>query len=182
MGRRRDGSRYVQGGSTTNWPLSRRALSRAGNWYASRAWSARSPTSPRHFGLIGPRPLRRLISTIYVPMATGSSLRCVFTGKVGRSVRRSACELINRAEGRSKMSAKIAVESFRVVTLMLCLPAEASNPVLLPIDRERTSYVHKASGARKTSATAKRKAGVQSSGRLPQLVVRIVVALCQSPR
>ena len=29
------GSRYVPGGSTVDWPLGRRALSRCGNWYAA---------------------------------------------------------------------------------------------------------------------------------------------------
>jgi dolichol-phosphate mannosyltransferase len=113
------GSRYVPGGSTVNWPLGRRALSRSGNWYAAhvlgsgvadltsafRAYRA-TTLSTVDFGSLKAEGYGWLIELAYQLERSGAKFAEV------------PVQFINRAEGRSKMSPKIAVESLRVVTLL----------------------------------------------------------------
>jgi dolichol-phosphate mannosyltransferase len=113
------GSRYVSGGSTVNWPVGRRALSRAGNWYAAhalgsgvadltsafRAYRA-TALATVDFGALKAEGYGWLIELAYQLERSGAKFAEV------------PVQFINRAEGRSKMSPKIAVESLRVVTLL----------------------------------------------------------------
>jgi dolichol-phosphate mannosyltransferase len=113
------GSRYVQGGSTTNWPLSRRALSRAGNWYASTCLVSKISDLTSAFRAYRAEALRTIDFDHLRADGYGFLIEMAYLlEKSGVQFVEVPVNFINRAEGRSKMSAKIAVESFRVVTLM----------------------------------------------------------------
>ena len=113
------GSRYVPGGSTVNWPLGRRTLSRAGNWYARiclqsgladltsafRAYRA-EVLRPVDFGALQAEGYGFLIELAHLLERSGAKFAEV------------PVRFINRVEGRSKMSPRMAAESFRVVTAM----------------------------------------------------------------
>ena len=112
------GSRDVPGGSTVNWPLGRRTLSRAGNWYARiRLQSGLADLSqlfapiaevlrPVDFGALQAEGYGFLIELAHLLERSGAKFAEV------------PVRFINRVEGRSKMSPRMAAESFRVVTAM----------------------------------------------------------------
>ena len=113
------GSRYVAGGSTINWPLGRRALSRAGNWYARTCLQSGLSDLTSAFRAYRAEALRS------IDFADLRSEGYGFLIELAHLLERSGVkfvevpvQFINRVDGRSKMSAKMAVESFRVVTAM----------------------------------------------------------------
>ena len=102
------GSRNVPGGSRVNWPVGRRALSRAGNWYARSCFRAYRAGALRSVDFADLR-------------SEGYGLLIELAHSLERSGVKFVevpVQLINRVEGRSKMSAKMVIESFRVVTAM----------------------------------------------------------------
>lgn len=111
------GSRYVPGGNTVDWPLSRRLLSRWGNRYASLVLGlqVRDCTS-------GYRAYRADALAAIDPGSTTAEGYAFLTELVRRLVRNGCCVMetpivfTDRRHGTSKMSTRIVVESMWLVT------------------------------------------------------------------
>jgi dolichol-phosphate mannosyltransferase len=113
------GSRYVPGGSTVNWPLGRRALSRWGNWYAAHALGSSVSDLTSAFRAYRAATLRTVDFGALRAEGYGFLIELAHQLEgTGAKFAEVPVQFINRAEGRSKMSPKIAVESLRVVTLL----------------------------------------------------------------
>jgi len=110
------GSRYVKGGDTRGWSLRRRMLSRFGNLYA-RTWlgsGVRDWTAG--FRCMSTAALRR------VDLSAVASDGYAFQIEMTRRFRSAGCAIaevpvhfVDRSAGKSKMSARIAVEAMRKV-------------------------------------------------------------------
>ncbi|HXW82233.1 MAG TPA: glycosyltransferase [Acidimicrobiales bacterium] len=113
------GSRYVRGGSTVDWPLGRRVLSRAGNWYAGVCLRSGLSDLTSAFRAYRADVLRTV--DLAALRAEGYGFLIELAHLLERSGVKFAevpVQFINRVEGRSKMSPKMAAESLRVVTAM----------------------------------------------------------------
>jgi dolichol-phosphate mannosyltransferase len=113
------GSRYIAGGSTVNWPLGRRVLSRCGNWYAAHALGSGVSDLTSAFRAYRATALRTV--DFDALRADGYGFLIELAHQLEGSGAKFAevpVQFINRAEGRSKMSPRIAVESLRVVTVL----------------------------------------------------------------
>ena len=111
------GARWVPGGSVTNWPLRRQALSRGGNLYVRLLLGVdvRDATS-------GYRLFRRA-TLEKIDLASVRSTGYVFqtdlvarTLQAGLTVREVPIEFVERVRGSSKMSGRVAAESLRRIT------------------------------------------------------------------
>jgi len=111
------GSRWVAGGSVVNWPLHRQLLSRGGNYYtrALLGIGVRDATA-------GFRLFRRTTLEL-LPLEAIASLGYVFQAdltfravRAGLRVVEVPIEFVEREHGDSKMSRRIATESFRRIT------------------------------------------------------------------
>jgi dolichol-phosphate mannosyltransferase len=111
------GSRYVRGGSVPDWTLSRRLLSRGGNWYSSRVLglNVRDVTA-------GYRAYRaELLRTIDLDSvrADGYGFQIEMTYRAAQVDARIAevpiC-FVDRKQGESKMSGAIVLEALLLVT------------------------------------------------------------------
>jgi dolichol-phosphate mannosyltransferase len=113
------GSRYVRGGSVVNWPLRRRAISRWGNWYASRVLRTRISDLTSAFRAYRAEALRAVDLNLLRAQGYGFLIELVHTlERSGATVGEVPITFVNRYAGRSKMSAKIALESLWLVTAM----------------------------------------------------------------
>ena len=111
------GSRWVPGGSIVNWPVHRQLLSRGGNFYirALLGIGVRDATA-------GFRIFRRTTLEL-IPLEEIDSLGYVFQAdlafravRAGLRVVEVPIEFVERERGDSKMSRRIATESFRRIT------------------------------------------------------------------
>jgi dolichol-phosphate mannosyltransferase len=111
------GSRYIAGGSIPDWPWRRRVLSSFGNRYATRALRL-----PVRDGTGGYRAYRaELLDRIAFDEgeAIGYAVHIEMTFRCHRSgakVTEVPILFRDRTLGRSKMSPRIVVETFRLVT------------------------------------------------------------------
>jgi len=112
------GSRWVAGGSVTNWAWSRQALSRGGNLYARALLNI-----PVHDVTGGFRLFRRRTLESIDLSAVRSVGYCFQTDLVWRTVRAGLrvaevpIEFVERVRGESKMNGAVAVESLRRITV-----------------------------------------------------------------
>src|SRR5690625_2350679 len=111
------GSRYVPGGSTPNWPLHRRALSRYGNLYTAKLLSLGIRDATSGFRAYRTDILRAIDvtatrSTGYAFMSEVASRLTVADAKITEI----PIEFVDRKHGSSKMSTRIIVESMARVT------------------------------------------------------------------
>lgn len=111
------GSRYVPGGSTPNWPLRRRVLSRYGNRYTSAVLGLGIRDATSGFRAYRTDTLRK------IEVSTTTSSGYAFMGElahrmVGAGLRivEIPITFVDRAHGRSKMSTRIILESMVLVT------------------------------------------------------------------
>ncbi|HUL85173.1 MAG TPA: apolipoprotein N-acyltransferase [Actinomycetota bacterium] len=111
------GSRYVAGGTVTNWSRSRVALSRAGNAYARFMLGV-----PIHDATSGYRVYRRevleaLLATPFASDGYGFQIELVMRAhRLGFDVGESPISFREREHGRSKISRGIVVEALWHVT------------------------------------------------------------------
>jgi apolipoprotein N-acyltransferase len=112
------GSRYVPGGSVTNWSASRVALSKAGNRYARAMLGV-----PVHDATSGFRVYRRelLRSLVRAPIRSdgyGFQIELVDrTWRLGFDVGESPITFREREHGQSKISRRIVIEALWLVTI-----------------------------------------------------------------
>jgi dolichol-phosphate mannosyltransferase len=111
------GSRWVPGGSVTNWSAGREALSRGGNLYVRALLRIDVHDATSGFRVFRRQTLEK------IDLATVRSAGYVFqtdlvarTLDAGLSVREVPIEFVERVRGRSKMSAQVAVESLYRIT------------------------------------------------------------------
>jgi dolichol-phosphate mannosyltransferase len=119
------GSRYVAGGSITNWPPLRRALSRAGSVYARLMLGLKVRDLTTGFRCVG----RNVLET--VEPATLRSQGYVFNIELtyrallaGFKVKEIPIAFRDREQGVSKMSLPIAIEALRLVPKLRSLRTE----------------------------------------------------------
>ena len=111
------GSRYIAGGTVTNWSRSRVALSRAGNAYARSMLGV-----PIHDATSGYRIYRRavlqaLLATPFASDGYGFQIELVMRAhRLGFDVGESPISFREREHGRSKISRGIVVEALWYVT------------------------------------------------------------------
>ena len=112
------GSRWVRGGSVTNWPLARQALSRGGNLYVRWLLGMRVSDATAGFRLFRRTTLEKL------DLASVRSYGYVFqtdltyrTVQAGLRVVEVPIEFVERVRGESKMSAAVARESLQRITV-----------------------------------------------------------------
>ncbi len=111
------GSRWVPGGSIVNWPLHRQLLSRGGNAYIRTLLGIGVRDATAGFRLFRRTTLEQL------PLEEIASLGYVFQADLAFRAVRSGLrvvevpiEFVERERGDSKMSRRIASESFRRIT------------------------------------------------------------------
>jgi len=111
------GSRWVTGGSVVNWPLHRQLLSRGGNYYTRALLGIEVHDATAGFRLFRRTTLEQL------PLEEIASLGYVFQAdlafravRAGLRVVEVPIEFVERERGDSKMSRRIATESFRRIT------------------------------------------------------------------
>lgn len=111
------GSRYVPGGSTPDWPLRRRVLSRYGNRYTSAVLGLDISDATSGFRAYRAETLRA------IDVASTTSTGYAFMGELAHRMARQDMKIeeipitfVDRAYGTSKMSARIIVESMVLVT------------------------------------------------------------------
>jgi dolichol-phosphate mannosyltransferase len=111
------GSRYIPGGAIPDWPWHRRALSRYGNRYAASVLRLRATDATSGF-----RAFRAptLDAAGYARThATGYAFQIELAYQVARlggTIAEVPIVFSDRVRGRSKMSARIAVEAMALVT------------------------------------------------------------------
>lgn len=111
------GSRWVDGGAVRNWPWVRRAVSRAGNWYARRALRSEVADLTAGYRVFRADALRS------VDLSNVSSQGYCFQVEMAWRLERAGAVIIEhpitfveRASGRSKMHLGIVVEALARVT------------------------------------------------------------------
>jgi len=111
------GSRYVEGGSTPNWPAHRRALSRYGNRYTG--WVLRLPVRDITSGFRAYRASTLLAIEYATTRASGYAFMTELAVRIeakGATIGEVAIEFRDRERGTSKMSGRIIAESMARVT------------------------------------------------------------------
>jgi apolipoprotein N-acyltransferase len=112
------GSRYVPGGSVTNWSRARLALSKAGNLYA-RLWlgfGVHDATSG--FRVYRTDALREITATPISSDGYGFQIELVYRAwNLGLSVGEAPISFREREHGQSKISRRIVVEALWLVTV-----------------------------------------------------------------
>ncbi len=111
------GSRWVPGGSVTNWPLRREMLSRGGNLYVRLLLGIDVRDATAGYRLFRRQTLEKIDlakvrSTGYV-FQTDMVAR---TLNAGLAVREVPIEFVERVRGDSKMSGAVATESLKRIT------------------------------------------------------------------
>jgi dolichol-phosphate mannosyltransferase len=112
------GSRYVPGGSTPDWPLVRRLISRSGNIYARIMLGIRINDATAGFRAFRATALARL--PFPEAEASGYAFQvemAYYAVRAGLAVREVPITFRDREHGTSKMSMRIVVEAMWLVTV-----------------------------------------------------------------
>jgi dolichol-phosphate mannosyltransferase len=112
------GSRYVEGGSTPDWPLSRRLISRAGNLYARSMLGIPTRDATAGFRAFRADALSRL--PYRQARATGYGFQVEMAWRAhqsGLKVVEVPISFKDRTRGKSKMGMRIVIEAMWLVTV-----------------------------------------------------------------
>jgi dolichol-phosphate mannosyltransferase len=111
------GSRYISGGTVTNWSRSRVALSRAGNAYARLMLGVPIHDATSGYRIYRTVLLRELVATPFVSDGYGFQIELVMRAhRLGFDVGEAPISFREREHGRSKISRGIIVEALWHVT------------------------------------------------------------------
>ena len=132
------GSRYVAGGSITNWSARRRALSRWGNRYAG--WALALPLADATSGFRAYRA--DIVARVDLPSirADGYGFQIEMAHRVARAggdIVELPIAFVDRRRGASKMSFRIVVEAFVLVTWWGVTEPRSRRRVPWPLARAR---------------------------------------------
>jgi apolipoprotein N-acyltransferase len=112
------GSRYVHGGSVTNWSRSRVALSRAGNLYARFCLGFEVHDATSGFRVYRREVLEEIIAAPIDSDGYGFQIELVYRSwNLGLLVGEAPISFREREHGQSKISRRIVVEALWLVTL-----------------------------------------------------------------
>jgi apolipoprotein N-acyltransferase len=112
------GSRYVPGGSVTNWSRARVALSKAGNRYARFCLGFPIRDATTGFRVFRTQTLRRILSEPISADGYGFQIELAFrTYRQGFTVTEEPITFSEREHGRSKISRRIVAEALWQVTV-----------------------------------------------------------------
>ena len=111
------GSRWVPGGSIVNWPRHRELLSRGGNYYTRRLLGISVRDATAGYRLFRRTTLERIgleqVESAGYVFQADLAFR---TLRAGLRVVEVPIEFVERERGESKMSRRVATESFRRIT------------------------------------------------------------------
>jgi len=111
------GSRYVPGGSIPDWPIARRTISRGGCLYARTALGLHVQDATAGYRAYSARILRRIDLDSVRADGYGFQVEMTYlTERLGGRVEEVPIEFRDRTLGTSKMSIRIVVEAFLLVT------------------------------------------------------------------
>jgi dolichol-phosphate mannosyltransferase len=106
------GSRYCAGGGITNWPVSRRLLSRFANRYVCRITGLKVHDTTSGFRCYTLRALRRLLEGRVAAEGYAFLVEAVFRAhREGLTIAEVPITFTDRREGQSKMSRQVIFES-----------------------------------------------------------------------
>jgi len=112
------GSRYVPGGSVTNWSRARVALSKGGNLYARFCLGFGVHDATSGFRVYRPEALEEITATPITSDGYGFQIELVYRAwGLGLSVGEAPISFREREHGQSKISRRIVVEALWLVTL-----------------------------------------------------------------
>jgi len=112
------GSRYVPGGSVTNWSRARVALSKAGNLYARFCLGFDVHDATSGFRVYWREALEEIIATPITSDGYGFQIELVHRAwNLGLSVGEAPISFREREHGQSKISRRIVVEALWLVTV-----------------------------------------------------------------
>jgi GT2 family glycosyltransferase/predicted amidohydrolase len=112
------GSRYIPGGSVTNWSRSRVALSKAGNRYARFCLGFDIHDATSGFRAYRREALEEIIATPITSDGYGFQIELVYRAwNLGLSVGEAPISFREREHGQSKISRRIVVEALWLVTM-----------------------------------------------------------------
>jgi len=112
------GSRYIPGGSVTNWSRSRVALSKAGNLYARFCLGFDVHDATSGFRVYRSAALEEIMAAPIASDGYGFQIELVYRAwNLGLSVGEAPISFREREHGQSKISRRIVVEALWLVTL-----------------------------------------------------------------
>jgi dolichol-phosphate mannosyltransferase len=111
------GSRYVPGGSTPDWPLHRRLISQAGNWYARTMLGLPIRDATAGFRAYRAEALRALPYRTARASGYGFQVEMAWRAyQAGFDIREVPIVFRDREQGKSKMGLGIVLEAMWLVT------------------------------------------------------------------
>lgn len=111
------GSRYVPGGATPDWPLHRRFISRAGNWYARTMLGIPIRDATAGFRAFRAEALKALPYRSARASGYGFQVEMAWRAhQAGFDIREIPIVFRDREQGKSKMGTGIVVEAMWLVT------------------------------------------------------------------
>jgi dolichol-phosphate mannosyltransferase len=112
------GTRWMEGGSVINWPLSRRLISRFGTKYASVALGLQYRDLTSGYRVLNRRMVDAIFSANLSTVGYGFQIEIVrIAHSQGLAIAEVPITFIERVAGSSKMSRKIVVEAWRKTTI-----------------------------------------------------------------
>jgi len=112
------GSRYIPGGSVTNWSRARVGLSKAGNLYARFCLGFDIHDATSGFRVYRREALEEIIATPITSDGYGFQIELVYRAwNLGLSVGEAPISFREREHGQSKISRRIVVEALWLVTM-----------------------------------------------------------------
>jgi apolipoprotein N-acyltransferase len=112
------GSRYIPGGSVTNWSRGRKALSKAGNLYARFCLGFDIHDATSGFRVYRREALEEMTATPITSDGYGFQVELVYRAwNLGLSVGEAPISFREREHGQSKISRRIVIEALWLVTI-----------------------------------------------------------------
>jgi dolichol-phosphate mannosyltransferase len=111
------GSRYVAGGTIPAWSMSRKLLSRGGNWYASMMLGLKVADSTAGYRVYRASALSKIHYETVRADGYGFQIEMTYRARRGgASIVEMPIAFIDRTMGESKMSSNIIIEALWLVT------------------------------------------------------------------
>ena len=111
------GSRWTKGGSTVNWPLSRKLISRTGNLYVRIMLGAKIEDATAGFRVYRTDLLRKIDLDAIASQGYSFQVEMTWASiRAGATVREVPIVFVERVVGASKMTTAIVVEALWLVT------------------------------------------------------------------